>query len=531
MYIPLTFEGSQAKCLYASGGYEGYFISGSDEYKYHTFITGSSIFEVQAGTLDNVTIFMVGGGGGGGFSPTAVGQGGGGGEVKILTNQRLFGGKYNITIAEGGIGVSSSIAEKGFDGGLTTFSGSNLNVSSSGGQGGSWYNSPLGTLGRSGNGYAGGVSVLVHGGGGGGATNSGSRGDRLSPYTGDGGEGYTFVTANINLNTTVNYGCGGGGGASPTSRTAGDSCLVYYGQGQNSTADTPSNYINAAPALGGGGGGGAATRISGDGGCGTVYIQYKINSYCKNYFNKPGSCGCVQRKFEYDYQSGFWGDQSMSCMYVPCGTSTMVSESIDGYYPKTLCLQSGTFYYGPVYAANTSWAYGFASGGVQCSTGSICGGIPQYQSSCSSSFYTYVNNETGTEPVWYVARNQVTLSVDTLPISIWPTYKCQSTILSNISGSLPYANITRYNNANTFNSNWAINNNVFGTTSTLYWYDISGILQSHSVSYPNTESYNFIASFAIANPSVSGTGPQGTLTLGSTYGIYSGSGLPTCGCP
>ena len=56
MYIPLTFEGALQKCLFAtSSATEGYFISGSQQWKYHWF-TGSGALTVQKGTIDNVQI-------------------------------------------------------------------------------------------------------------------------------------------------------------------------------------------------------------------------------------------------------------------------------------------------------------------------------------------------------------------------------------------------------------------------------------------------------------------------------------------
>jgi hypothetical protein len=199
MYIPLTFEGALAKCLYASGGIEGYFISGSDEYKYHLFTLGSSQFEVQAGTLDNLTIFMVGGGGGGGFNTSTPGQGGGAGEVKIIENQRIFSGIYNITIGAGGDGRKSGLATIGGNGLSTTFSGSNFFYSASGGQGGSYNGFAGGALGTSGNGFAGGANTSTHGGGGGGSTAAGISGGSTTSR-GAGGTGYDYGNLRVQNN-------------------------------------------------------------------------------------------------------------------------------------------------------------------------------------------------------------------------------------------------------------------------------------------------------------------------------------------
>jgi hypothetical protein len=542
MYIPLTFEGALAKCLYASGGYEGYFISGSDEYKYHWFDTGSK-FTVLAGTLDNVSIFLCGAGGAGGYSPTVPGQGGGGGEFKLIENVRIFGGDYFVSIGGGGMGASSSVASIGGNGYPTSISGANFYYSASGGEGGSYFGYIGGALGTSGNGFAGGANVSAHGGGGGGATQVGYSGGATAPYTGDGGDGYEYILANIPVNNSILFGCGGGGGNSATSTQPGNSCIIGYGGGANATRKGQLG----TPNYGGGGGGGrsaaaAPSQAPGDGGSGSLYIQYKINSYCKNYFNKPGDCGCVQRKFEYDYSSGFFGDLSASYMYVPCGTSTMISGSIDGYLPRTVCIQSGTFYYGPLSASapetlndQANWIYGFATGGVECSTGSVCGGIPQYESSCSSSFYTYINeSDVNVNPIWYVARNQSTMSVEELPVDMWPTYRCLSTILSNISGSLPNT-VTKYDGARNFGVSWAYTQTALfpNASATLHWYDSAGIEQTYTLNYPTSETYFFTASFALGNPYVTvvNTNRYGTLTLLSTGSVYSGSGLPTCGCP
>ena len=73
MYIPLTFEGALQKCLFASGGVEGFYISGNTQYAYHWF-TGSGQFVVNKGSIDNVEIYVIGGGGGGGNRNTSVGS-------------------------------------------------------------------------------------------------------------------------------------------------------------------------------------------------------------------------------------------------------------------------------------------------------------------------------------------------------------------------------------------------------------------------------------------------------------------------
>lgn len=548
MYIPLTFEGSQAKCLYASGGYEGYFISGSDEYKYHAFFNDGN-FEILAGTLNNITILLVAGGGGGGYHNSLPGQGGGGGGVELFQNQRLFGGNYGVKVGGGGIGAVSGPDAIGNTGGTSSFSGSLLFVTASGGQGGSWFGYVGGTLGRSGNNKAGGLNVSAHGGGGGGATGIGQNGNATAPSTGDGGAGYSLFEGFGNgITDGINYGCGGGGAASATSITPGNSCIGGYGDGNNQNGNNTS--INGAVNQGTGGGGGKAGPTgAGDGSSGLVYIQYKINSYCKNFFNKTGPCGCKQLEFSNSYYVNFQGGYTSSYVYTPCGTNLFVSSSIIGYGSRTLCAEPGTYYNGPLQSStgnedDTTYISGFVSGGADCSTGSVCGAIPQFTSSCSSSYYTYYNQNTGlSRSVWYVGRNSTEITASSFGKNVsansgsrFAGYVCQSTLsTNNISGSNP--ELLGWSGSQTLVLNFYRLIELVGSatvSSTINWWDQTGTFQQTTKLFTTssqTWDYTFTASFASGSPYFTGVrgalAPLDFVMLGNPF---TGS-LPTCGCP
>ena len=212
MYIPLTFEGALSKCLYASGGIEGSFISGSTQYNWHLF-TQSADLTVLKGTIDAVRIYIIGGGGGGACEDNSAG-GGGAGEVKILTNQRLFGGVYTMGVGAGGEGYQRTNFPEygnGSTGGTTTLSGPAMFYQAAGGQGGEFGNGNSG--GDSGNAYSGGLNVNGWGGGGAGSTQNGYAGNAGIGLNGNGGSGsYLQIAGTYNICFA-----GGGGGDGTTS--------------------------------------------------------------------------------------------------------------------------------------------------------------------------------------------------------------------------------------------------------------------------------------------------------------------------
>jgi hypothetical protein len=540
MYIPLTFEGSQGKCLYAEAtpnGYNGSFISGSDQYNYHLFI-GDGNLSVNAGGIDNVTILIVGGGGGGG-SHSIGAQGGGGGGVKLLTNQRLFTGTYSISIGGGGIGFKGALSKIGNPGGQSSFSGSNLFLSASGGGGGGYYGNSSGT-GISGNGFAAGTPISTAGGGGGGATSAG--GDGTSGTGGNGGNGLGYATAGGT--TAWGFGCGGGG--SKNGNNAGISCNGNpYGYGANYSAGESGNAGMPYYGMGGGGGKAAAGTGGGDGGSGVVYIQYKINSYCKNYFDNTGSCDCREIIINGNGQTSNLDPYiTSSYAYVPCYGTQLVTGSVKDEYPITVCAMSGTFFYTPTQIGFVTGSIGNAL--AECSTGSSCLPIPEYTSSCSSSIYTYF----GAGITYYVPRNSTSLSFasvgGTAEGDTFGRYICQSSILTNPSGSTIIVQQNSYSGPFIdgklsgaqcvvlgFERTIDTGGNTY--TQTLHYWDCAGVEQSVTKTYNNaspTWNYQFTSSFANGSPYFTSTtiSPNELYYLrpGNTYG---GSGLPTCGCP
>ena len=327
MYIPLTFEGALQQCLYASGGIMTSYISGQDQYIYHLY-TSSGQFEVFQGTVSDVDILVVGGGGGGAYGLAQSSGGGGGGGVDYRTNERLFKGIYNVVVGAGGKGgtLSSINSSNGNTGVSSSFVGSNINMIGQPGTGGQFGNTFFG--GTSGNGFAGDQNSSTVGGGGGGA--SGSTTNQ------DGGPG---ILANL-TGYDVYYGCGGGGGLT-FNGTPGYSCMSsQYGQG----SDTAARAGRGAPFTGMGGGGSLGNYgvAGGDGGSGSVLIRYKINDYCRNFFNQTGSCGCDRVTINITDNLNYYPDRTGSYVYTPCGTTAFVSGSLLAEYPTTICIASGS---------------------------------------------------------------------------------------------------------------------------------------------------------------------------------------------
>lgn len=336
MYIPLTFEGTSQRCLYARGGNEGYWVTGSQQYGYHLY-TGSSTFTVDRGTINDAEVWVVGGGGGGGVQGGAVdrGAGGGGGGVAYQSNVRLFGGTYTITVGAGGAGgiYSTTLDRNGQTGGSSSFNGSNFFLGAGGGGGGE---APATTPFRGGASgeptrFQGGASSGGEGGGGGGATGVGlPANDLFNPSDGGPGAVY-FITKH-----PLYFGCGGGGTQLGGTAGAGG-CDAAGGEG-----------ADASPpwAFGCGGGGGAEPLSirSGNGSGGCVIIKYPINTPCNDYFIGTGSCGCTSQTYDiYDEGSFVTLDKTGSYTYVPCGyTASVVSGSLLSGFTFTVCGVSGS---------------------------------------------------------------------------------------------------------------------------------------------------------------------------------------------
>ena len=438
MYIPLTFEGALQKCLYASGGFEqGFFISGSDQYAYHLFKESGKL-EVLAGTIDSVEILVVGGGGGGASGTTAGGGGGGG--INFVSDARLYTGTYNIIVGKGGKGGVGTFSGNPGDSGLpSSFSGANIYMAAGGGAGGSAINGGSGGSSGTPTSFAGGTNVATRGGGGGGASANGGNASNSPARGGDGGAGLIYYFAGI----AQSVGCGGGGNGASSGQAGGAGCQSA-GQG----GDTTNGSQPGANIYGGGGGGQLINFTSdngGDGGSGSVLIQYKINDYCKNWFNETGSCGCSQATFDVSDFIDFYPNITGSYQYTPCGSNVFASGSLQAEFPLTVCAASNSFvwyqYSGSTPAGPVSGGGGGFVSGNNCFSASYgvqtC--VPQYFTpTCTSSIFTfYAGTDGGTETLYWIPKNSSSISFDTLANNDI-TYKCVSTGSLGSIGYYPY---------------------------------------------------------------------------------------------
>jgi hypothetical protein len=538
MYIPLTFEGSQAKCLFASGGYEGYFISGSQQWKYH-FFTSSTNLQVQKGTIDNVQIYVIGGAGGGARSTSNVSSagGGGGGGTNFTMNGRLFQGTYNIVVGRGGAAQLTQNTN-GLSGLPSSIIGANLNLVANGGGGGEYGSSFAG--GTSGNGFVGGTNTPTtnNGGGGGGATAAGNSSTGVK--AGDGGAGNIFYIAEY----ASGYGCGGGGYAADNGDTQGFSCNdTAYGAGGrgNNPAGDGANYFGM-----GGGGGGARGAA---GGSGSVIIQYPIYDYCSNYFDETGSCGCRELTFDVSDTFNFYPDETGSYIYMPCGGSEFASGTLDAYLPKTFCAVSNSYY---TYTAPYGGGAGFINSGPECFSASLTP-VPcspeAFPATCNSTIVTIwpasasVGNPT---TFGYVAKNATTHSIYTTTTPE-VSYFCISTG-SLFEGNQRYPQVltgnfaTLYNTASCSNTEFTASWNGVGSSlaiATITFLQCDGTITTLSVQRNATSGITnrYITGLCVdrtypvtTNYAVSGPIPTRTVNFGtSCLGNYIDTG--SCGCP
>jgi len=412
MYIPLTFEGALQKCLFASSSTtEGFFVSGSQQWKFHWF-TGSGQFVVDKGSIDNARIYVIGGGGGGAtgqFNSIGAGGGGGGG-VTYSTSSILYRGTYTITIGRGGTAGSGS-QSNGSSGVASSFVGQNINLSAAGGGGGTWGADTTG--GTSGNGFGGGLSSFSNGGGGGGAFGTGS--NATSTKAGNGGIGLSLQVSEPfnNPTNTWGFGCGGGGYNAISTNQPGFSCNeTNYGNGGdgNSNGGDGANYYGM--------GGGAGSTLGGKGGSGSVIIQYPITDYCGNYFNETGSCGCREITFDTSDPFDFYPDYTGSYIYMPCGGNQFVSGSLFPYAPITVCAVSNSYFaYTSNYIFQGDIKQGFVTTGSQCLSASLApvACSPEaFPATCASQIVTiYTPSASVSNPTdfGYVAKNETTSSI------------------------------------------------------------------------------------------------------------------------
>jgi len=515
MYIPLTFEGALQSCLYAQGGYEqGFFLSGSDQYAFHLFSqTGSGQqFQVLAGTLNNVQIGVIGGGGGGAVS-LLNGAGGGGGGVIVSQNNILYAGTYSINVGRGGSGGAwqPSIYNPGETGSPTSISGTNLYLSVDGGKGG---NGNVGGESGAPTAFSGSAGTSTRGGGGAGA---GGAAIRIIPTQyGVPGPG---ITAYL-------------GGQIPAIGATGKLILATGGYGVNWEATDPTGSEQGQFGTGGDGRDYNSGNDAQDGRNGAVIIQYKINDYCKNWFNETGSCQCSQTTFGIPLnESAQYFDLTGSYFYTPCGRTDIASGSLISNFPVTTCVASGSW--GRIIRSNQIGGQvitdGFASGnncfsasyGVQtCTTQS-------FQSTCTSSYVTFVAGTGSTSPqsYYYVPKLSSSISYGDTLTNNYLTYKCVSSGSSfgfyptGISGGGSKIYFTAACNNVTFR------NNDGGNKTYKYWkcngqytQAILGGYTSASVCIDTTLPYGFY-----------GTTTNTNITVGAD--CISSYLTGSCGCP
>jgi len=263
----------------ASGGN----ITTDGTYWYHTFLASDTFVPATALSVDYL---VVAGGGGGGYDTAGgggagglrctVGATGGGGSLESKLSV-TSGTSYTVTVGSGGAG-SASGTSKGTNGSNSVFSsitsvgggggGSDSTGSGAdGGSGGGKVNANRtgsGGVGTANQGYNGGTSTFLNGGGsgGGGAGAAGTGSTSTS-----GGAGGVGIATTISGSSTY-YAGGGGGGGGPAGGAGGNG---GGGQGGPSVA---TGTINTG---GGGGGGYGSAPLSGAaGGSGIVIIRYAV---------------------------------------------------------------------------------------------------------------------------------------------------------------------------------------------------------------------------------------------------------------
>ena len=514
MYIPLTFEGALQSCLYASGGYEqGFFLSGSDQYAFHLFSqTGSHQLQVLAGTLNNVQIGVIGGGGGGAVS-LLNGAGGGGGGVIVSQNNILYAGTYSINVGRGGSGGAyhPSINNPGETGNPSSISGQNLYLSVDGGKGG---NGNVGGDSGLPTAFSGSAGSSTRGGGGAGA--GGAAPVFGFPYFGANGPGIIAYF----------------GGQVPAIGATGKLTLAAGGFGYNWDAPNPTGSEQGQFGTGGDGSNRNSGNDAQDGRNGAVIVQYKINDYCKNWFNETGSCGCSQATFGIPLnESAQYFDLTGSYFYTQCGSSEISSGSLISNFPVTVCVASGSW--GRIIRSNQIGAQvitdGFASGNncFSASYGIQTCVTQSFQSTCTSSFVTFVagTGSTGPQSLYYVPRLNSSITYGETLANNYLTYRCVSSGSSfgfyptGISGGGSKIYLTAACNNVTFT------NNDGGGKTYKYWncngqyaQVALGGYSSASACIDTTLPYGFYGNTVNTNVTV------GTDCLGSA--LYTGS----CGC-
>ena len=262
-FTPTAFMGSAIGgqlIATAIGATSGSFISGSTNYGFFQFSTGS--FNLDISTGGNVDILIVAGGGGGFTGSLNAGNGGGGGGVSVVS-ARLLRGNYIVNVGAGGTANES--------GKPTSLISYNLNYFTSGGFANGTSGFPQFNIAGADSGECGGSRSA--GGGGGSSAQTGSSAFCPPSNIPDGAAGGEGLTYNFNGTPSV-YGSGGGGGGTNAAFSQGGLGGTNAGKGANYNTSA----TNAVNGFGGGGGGDrdGNPNAGGNGGNGTLIIRYII---------------------------------------------------------------------------------------------------------------------------------------------------------------------------------------------------------------------------------------------------------------
>ena len=193
----------------ASGGTTGTYTDNSISYKFHTFTSSSNlvISSVGAGASFvpmDILVIAGAGGGGSGLNNASNGAGGGAGGLRWFTAQTPTASTYTVTVGAGGSAATNTDGGMGTD---SSFIGSGISITGSGGAGG-------------------------------------NKGGSVAPRSGGSGAGATRIDAS----GTTNGGAGNAGGYTPVEGYAGGNCSHQSG------------------AAGGGGSGGVGGNENNNGG-------------------------------------------------------------------------------------------------------------------------------------------------------------------------------------------------------------------------------------------------------------------------
>ena len=308
----------------ATGGTTGTYTDNSVSYKFHKFTsTGTTNFAISSlGTAPSIDILVIAGGGGGGagLNNASNGGGGGAGGLRWFTAQTPTASTYVATVGAGGSAATNTVGGMGTN---SSFIGTNISITGSGGAGGkrgsdtpvaggsgagaSRIGTDSGTVvsGGAGNtgsytppeGFAGGTCNHQSGAGGGGGSGGAGGNEVGNNGGGFGGPGednflnqsstaFTVASTKLLLDavslgevsgSSRHIAAGGGGGwsdGSPGNNAGGIGGGGNGGLNQGTVAPTAS-LVNTGS---GGGGGYHANSISGSAGSsGVVIVRYRAS--------------------------------------------------------------------------------------------------------------------------------------------------------------------------------------------------------------------------------------------------------------